>query len=152
MFDHEVLELIQRKAETANLDYKAGFEWTKQNRDLQLELVRDMMAMANTRDGGTIILGVADGSYAINGITAGMIQSLDQTDIGQMLASYADTAVAFEVQKAKVDGKDMVAIRVAEFEQDPVICTQAAFGRDPSKPILRSGAAYIRSVIRDRKS
>ena len=47
----EIEELITRKIESANLDYKEGFIWEKQNRDLQLELIKDIMAMANTRDG-----------------------------------------------------------------------------------------------------
>ena len=55
-----IADLINKKIETANLDYKEGFEWTKENRDKRLELIKDILAMANTRDGGTIILGVKD--------------------------------------------------------------------------------------------
>jgi predicted HTH transcriptional regulator len=62
MLDDEIAAVIRRKTETAHVDYKAGFEWKKENKDQQLELLRDMMAMANTRDGGVILLGIEDGT------------------------------------------------------------------------------------------
>jgi predicted HTH transcriptional regulator len=58
----EKATLIHRRSETAHVDYKAGLEWNKENRDHQLELIRDMIAMANTPAGGTLILGVEDGN------------------------------------------------------------------------------------------
>ena len=62
MLDDEIAAVIRLKTETAHVDYKAGFEWKKENKDQQLELLRDMMAMANTRDGGVILLGIEDGT------------------------------------------------------------------------------------------
>ena len=50
----EIITLIRRRSETPHVDYKAGFEWKKENRDHQLGLIRDMIAMANVQDGGAI--------------------------------------------------------------------------------------------------
>lgn len=146
MLESEILDLVRRKTETANVDYKAGFEWRKENKDLQLGLLRDMMAMANTRDGGTILLGVEDGTYNLAGVSKTILESLDQTDIGQMLHKYSEPKVNYEAQKATADGKDIVVIRVSEFEEVPVICTETLYGKDPTKPILRRGALYIRTT------
>ena len=64
MIEKEFIDAIRRRTETANVDYKAGFEWSKANKDQQFELIKDMIGMANTRDGGMIILGV-DGTVAV---------------------------------------------------------------------------------------
>jgi len=56
--DEDIRSLIALKSEGPNLDYKAGFAWTKDNRDKKYELVCDLMALSNTKDGGRVIFGV----------------------------------------------------------------------------------------------
>lgn len=145
MLDSEISALLRRKSETAHLDYKAGFEWKKENRDHQLGLLRDMMGMANTQDGGTIVLGVEDVAYKLAGVSQAILTSFDQTDIGNQLHRYSEPKVQFELHKVKVDSYDLVVIRVFEFADVPIICTQSICGRDQTKPILRRGALYIRT-------
>lgn len=72
-----IADLINKKFETANLDYKEGFEWTKENRDKRFELIKDILAMANTRDGGTIILGVKDDTCELVGVSKEIWDSFD---------------------------------------------------------------------------
>ena len=98
MLQSEIEALVHRKSETAHLDYKAGFEWKKENKDHQLGLIRDIMGMANTQDGGTIIVGVKDETYDLIGVSPDILASFDQTDIGQMLHSYSDPKITFELQ------------------------------------------------------
>lgn len=141
----EIATLIHRKSETAHVDYKAGFEWNKENRDHQLELIRDMIAMANTQDGGTLILGVEDGTYNLIGVAPEILTSFDQTDVGQMLYSYSEPKLPFELQKAQVNGNNVIVIRIPKFTDTPIICSDVAHGKDPTKPILRRGALYIRT-------
>ena len=121
MLPNEISDLVRQKAETAHLDYKAGFEWKRDNRDHQLELLRDMMGMANTQDGGTIVLGVEDGTYNPIGLSPEILASLDQTDIGQMLYRYSEPKLDFTLQKDRVDRQDFVAIRVSEFDDVPIL-------------------------------
>ena len=52
--DEDIRSLIALKSEP-NLDYKAGFAWTKDNRNKKYEIVRDLMALSNTKDGGRVI-------------------------------------------------------------------------------------------------
>jgi hypothetical protein len=145
MLPEEISAVVTRKSETAHVDYKAGFEWKKHNRDKQLELIRDMMAMANTQDGGTLIIGVEDGTYNLIGVSQDILTSFDQTDVGQMLYSYSEPKFPFELLKAQVNGMDVIAMRIPEFTDTPIICTDLAVGKDPTKPILRRGALYIRT-------
>ncbi|HEV8619885.1 MAG TPA: ATP-binding protein [Nitrospiraceae bacterium] len=141
----EIATLIHRRAETAHVDYKAGFEWNKEHRDHQLEFIRDMIAMANTQDGGTLILGVEDGTYNLIGVSAEILASLDQSYVGQMLYDYSAPKLSFELQKTEVDKIDVVVIQISEFNDVPILCTDTAFGKNPTKPILRRGAVYIRN-------
>src|SRR2546430_17283475 len=68
MTNDDIRSLLLQRAETPNLDYKAGFAWTKENRDLKYELVRDLIAMANTEDGGCIIFSVRDNDLDFVGV------------------------------------------------------------------------------------
>lgn len=141
----EIEKLIERKAESANLDYKGGFKWHKENRDLQFELLRDIMAMANTRDGGTIIFGVEDGSFELKGVSEAIRDSLDQTDIAQRLHCYGSPKAKIDVQKAIISSKHVVVVSVAEFEDVPIICTDSIKRNQSKDLILRKGAIYIRT-------
>jgi len=69
-----------RKSEGPNLDYKEGFAWTAANRDKKYELVRDLMAIANTKDGGRVILGVRDGDFEFVGVADDVYDVIDTTD------------------------------------------------------------------------
>jgi len=141
----EIENLIERKAETANVDYKAGFKWHRDNRNYQFEIIRDIMAMANTRDGGTIIFGVENRSFELIGVSEEILNSLDQTDIAQMLHRYGKPKVRITVQKAQISGKNTVAIYVSEFEDTPIICSDSIQSSNPNDLILRKGAVYIRT-------
>jgi hypothetical protein len=144
--ESDIEAMIRRKTETANVDYKEGFEWKKENRDKQCELVKDMMAMANIRDGGRIVFGVEDASYDLVGVTNAILESLDQTKIGQTLYGKSTPKVSFEVQKTKVDELHVVIIRVYEFDDVPIICTDTIRSlKNSNEVILRKGAVYIRT-------
>lgn len=70
MTDDEIRQLIRIKSEGPNLDYKAGFLWSRNNRDKKYELIRDLMALANTKDGGRVIFGVRDEALEFVGVSA----------------------------------------------------------------------------------
>jgi hypothetical protein len=145
MLPEEISDLIKRKSETAHVEFKAGFEWKRENKERQLELLRDMIALANTQDGGKLVLGIEDGTYEVTGLSQEILSSFDQTDVGQMLYSHSEPKVTFELQKIKLNGKDIVVINVSEFTDIPIVCNKSIAGSDPKKLILRQGALYIRT-------
>ena len=68
MTDDDIRKLVEQKSEGPNLDYKEGFVWAKDNRDKKYELIRDLIAMANTKDGGRVIFGVRDGDWELKNL------------------------------------------------------------------------------------
>ncbi len=145
MTDQDIRDLLARKSETANLDYKEGFAWTKDNRDKKYELVRDLMAMANTKDGGKILFGVQNADFGLVGVTDDIYASIDANNVVQTLHANAASKVKCAIFKRELDGKKTVVFDVAEFEDVPVICTDTIKSEDQSRTILRKGAIYIRT-------
>jgi len=141
-----IADLINKKIETANLDYKEGFEWTRDNRDKRFELIKDILAMANTRDGGTIILGVKDDTRELVGVSKEIWDSFDQSSVAEMVHRYSKPKVNLQVIKTEIHTKLVVGLTIAEFEDVPIICTDTITEvLNPSRPILRKSAVYIRT-------
>lgn len=146
MTDDDIRQLLELKSEGPSLDYKAGFEWSKPNRDLKYELVRDLMALANTKNGGRVVFGVRDADLEFVGVSIEILESIDPTDVLGMLHDNAAPRVRCAVYKREIDGRRVVVFDVAEFEDTPIICTNGVIRGDGSKRIiLREGAVYIRT-------
>src|SRR5438034_5173865 len=146
MTDEEIRNLILMKSEGPNLDYKAGFAWTKDNRDKKYELVRDLMALSNTKDGGRVIFGVRDEDLSFVGVPSDVYESADPSSVVQMLHDNGAPKVRCAVFKREISGKRVVVFEVAEFDETPTICTNTIASNDGAKRIiLREGAVYIRT-------
>lgn len=144
MDEQEIRELIQLKTENKNLDYKEKFNWNTSSNDEKAKLVKDILAMANTQDGGRIIFGVKDDSYDFIGIEKDDFESFDQTKVNDFLQEYTDPKFSCQVYKIITDEKYVVAIDIPEFLEIPIICKRAAHTSD-NKQILRKGQIYIRT-------
>ena len=146
MTDEEIRNLILMKSEGPNLDYKAGFAWTKDNRDKKYELIRDLMALSNTKDGGRVIFGVRDEDLSFVGVPSEVYESADPSNVVQMLHDNAAPKVRCAVFKREIDGKRAVVFDVAEFDETPTVCTNTILSSDGAKrTILREGAVYVRT-------
>jgi hypothetical protein len=144
--DDEIRSLIALKSEGPNLDYKAGFAWTKNNRDKKYELVRDLMALSNTKDGGRVIFGVRDDDLSFVGVSSDVYESADPSSVVQMLHDNGAPKVRCAVVKREISGKRVVVFDVAEFDETPTICTNTITSNDGAKRIiLREGAVYVRT-------
>ena len=147
MLEQDIRDLIDLKCESANLDYKAGFPWTKDNRDKKFELIRDLLGMANTRDGGRIIFGITDGGYDFTGVSNDVFESIDPNNVVQMLHDHGDPKAICQITKIVIDGKKVVAFDIQEFEDTPIICISSIRSSDQSRLILREGAVYIQKRL-----
>jgi len=144
--DDEIRDLLALKSEGPNLDYKAGFAWTKENRDKKYELARDLIAFSNTKDGGRVIFGVRDEDLALVGVSSDIYESIDTSSVVQMLHDNSAPEVRCGISKREIDGKRVVVFDVAEFDETPTICTNTIATTDGAKRIiLREGAVYIRT-------
>ncbi len=94
--------LIAVKRESARLDYKLQCDLRRGEKD-RIELVRDMLAMANTDDGGWIVVGVEEAkspkgkSYVPRGMSALHQAQFDEARVRQLVEKYTDAIVDFDL-------------------------------------------------------
>ncbi len=133
----DVLEsLLQGARETDSVEFKQAIAWDRN------VFVKDILAMANVIDGGAIIVGVEDQTFARQGMTAELIATYDLDTMRDQIAPFADPRVVFGSEVVKdAQGLDFVVIEVAPFEEVPVICARG--GAD-----VRAGDIYFRSRAR----
>ncbi len=144
--EEDVRRLLTQKTETKNLDYKETCNWATANNDGKCEIVKDILAMANTQDGGQIVFGVEDRSFNFGGMADTEFQSFDSTRVNDFLRRFSDPAFACTVYKFTIDGRQAVVIEVPEFQEVPILCrADANSSNDPRKLILKRSGLYVRT-------
>lgn len=109
-------------------------------------LAKDILAMSNVRDGGTILIGVEDGTFARVGVTAEMKATYNIDEMRDQISPYADPSVSFGVTFPRDrGGLEYVAIEVRPFREIPTICARDGSG-------LQKGSIYYRSESRRPQS
>ena len=115
-------QLIEAGRESARLEYKASWPWT----DLKGKevLVRSILALSNTKDGGYILIGVEHKDDTPNpaGVTADHLATYSEEAIKDFVGNFADPYVDFSVDKGPFRDQQFVLITIREFEELPVIC------------------------------
>lgn len=144
MTEADLRALLGRRAETQNLDYKETINWNSATLDEKIELVKDVLAMANTANGGCIVLGVRNADFSPVGLSKDAYESLDQTKINDFLHRYTDPRFSCQVYKFDV-GTLHALIEISEFSEIPIICKADANSSKGGKTLLRRGCLYIRT-------
>jgi predicted HTH transcriptional regulator len=87
-------------------------------------VVRAAIAMANRRDGGTIIIGVADlnANLRLDGLTPKQLETWKYEEIANGLNSYTSSHIEFERQQYEQDGKSFLVLSIHELASVPVMC------------------------------
>ncbi|MGC9599550.1 MAG: ATP-binding protein [Minisyncoccia bacterium] len=133
MTTEELESKLQGGTETQTLDIKAACDW---NADT---MAKDILAMTNVRDGGYIIIGVEDGTFARQGINAMQRATYAIETMRDQLRAFADPHVTFTVEFPRDStGLEYAVLRVMPFEEIPVICATDRAG-------LRRGVVYYRN-------
>lgn len=139
--DEELIPIVKFGHERPDLDYKGSVNWDEwPNRD-KADLVRDMMALANSEVPGYIVIGATDEGGVVrsyDGLSDSQIESFDPSKLADKMKRYADPEVRFDLYKPTVDGKRYVVIRVSPFQTVPHIC------RTSYDDILEEAAIYVR--------
>jgi hypothetical protein len=136
--------LLELQAETGANDFKRSYDGSKKARG---ELLKCIMAFANSPDGGFLVFGVAEtatGAYEVTGLKPGEIKDLDQTKVADALAKHCSVVPAFVVHRVPTEGKTVVMIAVNEIGVGPVVC-ENELTDDKNRLVLRRGAIYTRS-------
>jgi hypothetical protein len=144
--EDDIRQLLKRKTEPKNLDYKERLNWDNSLKDEKLKIVKDILAMANTQDGGRIVFGVRDSDFEFIGISENDFKSFDQTKVNDFLHKYTDPKHSCQVYKQTIDKEYVIVIDVPEFEEVPIICKEDANSSlAPHEQILKKGQIYIRT-------
>jgi len=104
------------------------------------KVVRAVLGLANTPDGGVVIIGVEDDGTKLTptGLSKSEAATWGYDDLHASLANYADPFVECEVAPLKLDDCTFVVIEVREFGEIPVLC------KKDLGDTLRRGALYVR--------
>lgn len=147
--EDEIIEFLNTKTETKNKDFKEDLNWNSCYKSEKIEIIKDILAMSNTQDGGIIIFGVKDSDCEFIGLLDENFDSFDQTKVNDLLNEYTEPKFTCQVHKhifqdPKYFGKKTVIIIVPEFKVIPIICKKE-FTNSSQKLILKCGAIYIRT-------
>lgn len=139
MFSQEQLETaIAFGREQWGIEFKGPGERTE--KAFMAKVVRAMLGMANRRDGGIVVVGVADDGTNLNqiGLSTTELATWGYDDLAASVANYADPYLSFDVAQVELVGKIYVVIEVRQFDSTPVIC------KKDMDLTLRDGALYVR--------
>lgn len=136
--DWEVV--LRRGVESKELDYKGPCAWEKDDKKARCELVKDILAMANTK-GGFIVIGVNETptGFSFDGLTEEQCKSFETTRLNDFVQKYADPPINTRVIKHESGGRHFVIIEVPRFPDTPHICQTSFEG------VLASGRVYVRT-------
>ena len=131
-------ELLALGREQAGVEFKGPGD--RSDRRLFAKVARAVLAMANRRDGGVVVVGIDDerNEAVLTGLSATQLATWEQDAVRDALAAYADPGVEVEVEPVRHGGRDFVVITIREFADVPVLCRRDGDG-------VREGALYVRS-------
>lgn len=135
----ELLEYVHHGREERNLEYKE--RWDLRGKEERAKLAKEIMALSNIRDGGTMVIGVRKDGTPV-GVPEETAAKFTQDAVAAAVADYVSPYVELVVSSGH-DGSStsryFVVIQVKEFAEIPVLCKRD-FG-----DAVRHGAIYTRS-------
>lgn len=121
--DDSLRKVLLKGYESKDFDYKGPMDWDASDKKARCELVKDILAMANTY-GGYIVIGVAEVSagWSFEGLSEEQAKTFDSTKINGFVQNYSDPPINCVVYKLKHQAKNYVIIEVPQFPDTPHIC------------------------------
>lgn len=138
--NNTLLDLVLHGREERYLEYKRSLNWG--DAQAKAKITRTILGMSNIRDGGTIVIGVAqdDESFVPEGATQADLDSFTQDTVAEWVNGYADPFAEVTVTRVSHEHAAFVVIQVGEFAEIPVVCKQ-----NGPFALLKRGAVYTRS-------
>ena len=139
MSQTEIEEVIKYPNEERYLEFKGPVSW---NGEIKVKITKSIMALANLRDGGWIVIGKeeqSDRSFRLIGLSQQESDTYDSDEIKAFVYARAEPPVSFDVVKTDFEKKRFVLIKVSEFAEVPIICKKS------DGNILHCGQVYVRS-------
>lgn len=143
MRSYDFAELVKRKVESDELDYKSAMSWRTMTRQEKGKIVRHLTAFANTR-GGFLVIGVSENASGVpsqyTGVTEEQAGSFDPTPVGDFINAHIEPPLDYIIERPVVDGKRYVIFVVKPFKNLPHVCSKGVEGE------LQEGMFYIRTA------
>jgi hypothetical protein len=146
----ELIRFIEAAGESANIDAKGPMEWD--GGEASAGLTKDILALANCRDGGVIVIGKEEpqpGRFVLTGLSEPQAASFETTKVATWVNNHCSPPVSLVCHRQEHQSLLFVVIAVSEFHDVPVICTKQyevpSPGKGP-KVLLRKGAVYVRTA------
>jgi len=139
MDTQEFAELLAFGREQRGVEFKQG--GSRKDKHLLAKVVRAMIGMANRRDGGKVVVGVADhGDQNLqpNGVDPEDLKTWKYDHLADSIAAFADPNVQFDLEIVKYNSGEFLVVTVHEFADLPVLCKRQ------HSDVLREGACYVR--------
>ena len=146
----ELIRFIEAAGESANIDAKGPMEW--EGGEASAGLTKDILALANCRDGGVIVVGKQEsqpGKFVLVGLSEPQAASFETTKVATWVNNHCSPSVNFVCYRQEHQTRTFIVIAVSEFHDVPVICTKqyevSSAGKSP-KVLLRKGTVYVRTA------
>lgn len=141
-----LIRFLQAAGETPGVDAKRPIAWD--GSDTSASLTKDILAAANSRNGGAIVIGKSEnnGQFELNGLDSSQADSFDTTKVAKWVNNRCQPPVELTCYRLPYEEKEFVVIVINEFDEVPVICTKEYLSQDTKKRILNVGAIYIRTA------
>jgi hypothetical protein len=130
---------LDRCQESEDVDFKESADW----KTLMWRITHSALAMGNLRDGGIIVIGVAqrDDTWALTGMDSAHLATYDVDLITAHVNAHVSPHVDLDV--VVVDHRDSLhylALYVREFRDTPLVCKK----NGPDKSGIVEGKVYVR--------
>src|ERR1043165_9987744 len=144
-----LIHFIEAAGESTNIDAKGPTTWD--GGEQSAGLTKDILALANCRDGGVIVIGKAEaqpGKFVLSGLSDPEASSFETTKVATWVNNHCSPPVNLVCYRQDHQSRPFIVITVSEFHDVPVICTKqfelSAPGKSP-KILLRKGTVYLRA-------
>lgn len=148
--DNIITRILSAPNESKAVEFKPSIEWpqkidTLQNSDKAQEIIKSILAMSNSRDGGKIILGVEKDAptkkYTLKGMNPSELSTYDQDLIFQQARNFGTPEPKFEILNVEYEKMNFIVFAIQVFAFTPIIC------KNPKNKLnkLDDAAVYIRT-------
>lgn len=136
----ELINLILHPYESKEHEFKGPMAWNGNDKKSCCEIVKDILAIANTK-GGFIVIGVEEtkNGFERKGLTPEQIASFQPEEINRFIQRYAEPPINTTLSKIEHNGKSFVVISIPQFSSIPHIC-KTDYPKVLTKPTL-----YVRT-------
>jgi hypothetical protein len=129
--DKIISGILESPNESKSIEFKPMVSWASKIDDIQQnnkvqEIIKSILAMSNTRDGGKIILGVEkddkEKRYLLKGMNEDDLKTYDQDLIFEHVRNFGEPEPKFQVINVEYNDKNFIIFAVQSFIFAPIIC------------------------------